>query len=75
MPDYQAEKGIEAFIALFCWLYFSFGNFQKRVLIQLCCFCVARVADNAKRFLAEFYVDGDGGKIFKYGEQLVSSHR
>ena len=29
-------------------------------------------ADKAKRFLAEFYVDGDEGKIFKYGEQLVS---
>ena len=29
-------------------------------------------ADKAKRFLAEFYVDADEGKIFKYGEQLVS---
>ncbi|KAM7444334.1 Mcm2-7 hexameric complex component [Porites harrisoni] len=32
--------------------------------------------DKAKRFLAEFYVDGDEGKIFKYGEQLVKiAHR
>ena len=28
--------------------------------------------DKAKRFLAEFYIDGDDGKLFKYGEQLVS---
>lgn len=31
--------------------------------------------DKAKRFLAEFYIDGDGGKLFKYGEQLVSRKR
>ncbi|KXJ24976.1 DNA replication licensing factor mcm7-A [Exaiptasia diaphana] len=30
----------------------------------------------AKRFLAEFYIDGDEGKVFKYGEQLVKiAHR
>lgn len=31
------------------------------------------LADKAKRFLAEFYTDGDEGKVFKYGEQLVRS--
>ncbi|XP_031567709.1 DNA replication licensing factor mcm7-like [Actinia tenebrosa] len=32
--------------------------------------------DKAKRFLAEFYYEGDEGKIFKYGEQLVKvAHR
>ena len=29
-------------------------------------------ADAAKRFLAEFYNDDPEGKVFKYGEQLVS---
>ncbi|KAK3747492.1 hypothetical protein QZH41_011365, partial [Actinostola sp. cb2023] len=33
-------------------------------------------SDKAKRFLAEFYFDGDEGKVFKYGEQLVKiAHR
>lgn len=32
--------------------------------------------DNAKRFLAEFYVESPHGKTFKYGEQLVKiAHR
>nr|QIC49967.1 DNA replication licensing factor MCM7 [Actinia equina] len=32
--------------------------------------------DKARRFLAEFYYEGDEGKIFKYGEQLVKvAHR
>lgn len=38
MPDYQAEKGIEAFIALFCWLYFSFGNFRSGFLFNYAVF-------------------------------------
>ena len=38
-----------------------------------CTVIVSAVADKAKRFLAEFYHEGDEGKIFKYGEQLVSS--
>lgn len=38
MPDYQAEKGIEAFIALFCWLYFSFGNFRSGFLVNYAVF-------------------------------------
>ena len=38
-----------------------------------CTVIVSAVADKAKRFLAEFYNEGDEGKIFKYGEQLVSS--
>ena len=28
--------------------------------------------EEAKRFLAEFYYDDLDGKVFKYGEQLVS---
>ena len=38
MPDYQAEKGIEALIGLFRWLYFSFGNSRIEYLFNLCCF-------------------------------------
>lgn len=36
------------------------------------CFSPLNTTDKIKRFLAEFYVDGDEGKLFKYGEQLVS---
>ena len=43
------------------------ASFQIYSLLMRC-----SSADKAKRFLAEFYVDGDEGKIFKYGEQLVS---
>ena len=36
------------------------------------CLSPLNATDKIKRFLAEFYVDGDEGKLFKYGEQLVS---
>lgn len=39
MPDYQAEKGIGAFIRLFCWLHFSFGNFRSKFSFNLCGLC------------------------------------
>ena len=71
MPDYQVEKGLYGF--RFWNIVFSTGVVTKDASFQIYsvlmrCFS----ADKAKRFLAEFYVDGDEGKIFKYGEQLVS---
>lgn len=36
--------------------------------------CMLLLTENIKSFLTEFYRDGeDGGKDFKYGQQLVSS--
>lgn len=36
----------------------------------------AEQQEKAKRFLAEYYYDGDDGKVFKYGEQLIKiAHR
>ena len=39
---------------------------------QHCCY----IAERIKKFLSEFYVDGDGGKVFTYTEQLTNiAHR
>lgn len=52
------------------------GNLSSFVTVFVQSIClnntlVSFAADKAKRFLAEFYIDGDEGKVFKYGEQLV----
>ena len=71
MPDYQAEKGNRTIFDLF-WLLFCNYSGYGYGLTSCVLFRIDLVTDKAKRFLAEFYLDGDGGKHFKYGEQLVS---
>ena len=63
------ERLLDCFVGCILALVTSEANFHLIYAVY-----VDLVADNAKRFLAEFYIDGDGGKIFKYGEQLVSSN-
>lgn len=63
------ERLLDCFVSWILALITSEANFHLIYAVY-----VDLVADNAKRFLAEFYIDGDGGKIFKYGEQLVSSN-
>lgn len=56
-------------IILFC---FCQSTFRTEIWFIMSCFSPLNTTDKIKRFLAEFYVDGDEGKLFKYGEQLVS---
>jgi hypothetical protein len=63
-------------------VYYLHFRSENLLCNLLQCYCIRRMPywivifvfcwpDNAKRFLAEFYVDSPNGKEFKYGEQLV----
>ena len=83
--DYQSEKGkyftsyLQRLLVIQC---IFIKNIKMFFSISICR-CLVKISmyklpalcslflDNAKRFLAEFYVDGANGKEFKYGEQLV----
>lgn len=63
------------FVRPIVWIilfYFCQSTFRTEFWFIMSCFSPLNTTDKIKRFLAEFYVDGDEGKLFKYGEQLVS---